>query len=103
MVEITSYGVVAGLLRQKLQLRPIWSLLGAMIAGRLALFLFVIVMYLIMGEAYSPLGPEATPALAVWSTIKQGWPGVVIQLALIPVVVWLLGKLAAKTAWGRQP
>jgi niacin transporter len=103
LVEVTTYGLVAGLLRQNLHLRTIWSLPGAMIAGRLALFIFVRIMYLILGEAYSPLGAEANPPLAVWATIKQGWPGVVIQLALIPVIVWLLGRLAPKTAWGRQP
>jgi niacin transporter len=103
VVEVTTYGIVAGLLRQNLRLRPIWALLGAMAAGRLALFTFVGIMYLTLGTSYSPLGAEANPAAAVWATVRQGWPGVVIQLALIPVIVWLLGKLAPKTAWGRQP
>ena len=103
VVEVASYGLVAGLLRQNLRLRPIWALLGAMATGRLALFLFVGIMYLILGTSYSPLGAEANPATAVWATVRQGWPGVVIQLALIPLIVWLLGKLAPKTAWGRQP
>ncbi len=97
VVELSVYGLVAGILRERFNLRVLWSLLGAMIAGRLALFLAVLVIYLIAGEVYSPLGLEANPFLAVWSVIKQGGPGIVIQLALIPGAIWLLGKLATKT------
>ncbi len=77
-IELTAYGLVAGILREKLHLRVIWSLLGAMIGGRLALSLGVGVVYLTIGRIYSPLGLEANPFLVVWSVIKQGWPGVVI-------------------------
>lgn len=100
-IELAAYGLVAGILREKLNLRVIWSLLGAMIGGRLALSLGVIVVYLTIGRTYSPLGLEANPFLVVWSVIKQGWPGIVIQLALIPAIIWLVGKLAAKTSWSR--
>ena len=79
----------------------IWSLLGAMIAGRLALCLGALVIYLIVGEVYSPFGLESSPLFVVWSVIKQGAPGIVIQLALIPGVIWLLGKLAVKTSRSR--
>jgi len=101
VVELSAYGLVAGILRERFNLRVIWSLLGAIAAGRLALFLSLLVLYLTVGQIYSPLGPEATPLLGVWSAIKQGWPGIVIQLAFIPAVIWLLGKLAAKISWGR--
>ncbi len=98
VVELSVYGLAAGILREKFNLRVIWSLLGAMIAGRSALCLGVLVIYVIIGEIYSPLGVESSPLLVVWSVIKQGWPGIAIQLALIPVVIWLLGKLAVKTS-----
>ncbi|MEE8413282.1 MAG: ECF transporter S component [Dehalococcoidales bacterium] len=97
VVELSAYGLVAGMLRERLNLRVMWSLLGAMIAGRLALFLAVLVIYLIAGETYSPLGLAANPFLAVWSVIKQGGPGIALQLALIPGAIWLVGKLAVKT------
>lgn len=99
-IELSAYGLVAGILREKFNLRVIWSLLGAMIAGRLALCLGALVIYLTIGTIYSPLGLEANPFLMVWSVIKQGWPGIVIQLALIPAIIWLVGKLAAKTSRG---
>ena len=101
VVELSVYGMVAGILREKFNLRVAWSLLGAMIAGRLALCLGALLIYLMASMVYSPLGLEANPFFVVWSAIKQGWPGIVIQLALIPAVVWLVGKLAAKTSMSR--
>ncbi len=98
VVELSVYGLVAGILRERFNLRVVWSLLGAMIAGRLALCLGALVIYLIAGRVYSPLGIEANPFLAVWSATKQGGPGIVMQLALIPGVLWLLGKMAVKTS-----
>lgn len=95
VVELSAYGLVAGILREKFNLRAIWSLIGAMISGRLALCLAVLSIYLIVGEMYSPLGLEANPLIVVWSVIKQGWPGIVIQLVSIPIVIWLVGKFVA--------
>jgi len=100
VVELSTYGLVAGIIREKFNLRPIWSLLGAMISGRLALGLAAVSIYLIAGEVYSPLGLAANPLIVVWAVINQGWPGIVIQLALIPIVVWLVGKFAAKNTEG---
>lgn len=101
VIELCAYGLVAGILREKFNLRAVWSLLGAMIAGRLALLIGVVVMYFALGGFYSPLGAEASPFLSVWSSIKQGWPGMVVQLALIPPILWLLGELFAKTSKSR--
>lgn len=95
-IELATYGLVAGVLREKFNLRAIWSLLGAMVAGRLALFIAVSVIYLVAGSVYSPLGAEAKPWLAVWSAVRQGLPGILIQLALIPAIVWLTEKLVAR-------
>jgi hypothetical protein len=95
-VEVTVYGLLAGLLRQKFNLRVIWSLLGAMIGGRIALLIAVVIVQAITGNVYSPLGPSATPATAVWSTITQAWPGMLIQLAVIPLAFWVYERLTAK-------
>jgi len=100
VIELSTYGLAAGILRERFNLRVVWSLFGAMIAGRLALLLGVLAIYLIAGKVYSPLGLETNPFLVLWSVIKQGGPGIVIQLALIPGVIWLLGKLATKPSRG---
>lgn len=96
VVELSAYGLVAGILREKFNLRVVWSLAGAMIGGRLALCLTVLIIYLVAGESYSPLGLEANPFIVVWSVMKQGWPGIVLQLASIPMIIWLVGKFSTK-------
>lgn len=102
LIELSAYGFIAGMLRQKYNLRPIWALLGAIAGGRLALLLAMLAIYLIAGQSYSPLGPEANPFASFWSVIKQGWPGIVIQLISIPVIIWLAGKFAARDLKGKQ-
>lgn len=102
IIEASAYGLIAGLLREKYHLRTIWSLLGAMIGGRLALLSAISIMYLVAGQSYSPLGLESNPLASFWSTVSQGWPGMVIQLALIPAVVWLLEKYNTGISEGKQ-
>lgn len=92
VVELSAYGLVAGLLREKLNWRVIWALLGAMVAGRLALLLTVSLIYL-FGEVYSPLGAEANPLAVLWSVIRVGWPGILIQLLSIPLLLKILERL----------
>lgn len=102
VIEVSAYGFIAGILREKYHLRTIWSLLGTIIGGRLALLLAISVIYLIAGQSYSPLGLEANPLASFWSTIKQGWPGIAIQLAFIPAIIWLVGKFAAQNVKSRK-
>jgi hypothetical protein len=90
MVEVAAYGLIAGLLRQKFHLNVVWSVLGAMLGGRLALLISVIIIQAITGNVYSPLGPTATPYSAVWNTVAQSWPGMLAQLAIIPLAFWLV-------------
>ncbi|MBM4446167.1 MAG: ECF transporter S component [Chloroflexi bacterium] len=93
IIELSAYGFIAGILRQKYNLRTIWSLLGAIIGGRMMLLLAILLIYFIAGTSYSPLGLEANPFVSFWSTIKQGWPGIVVQLVSIPIIVWLVEKV----------
>jgi len=72
-VELSAYGLAAGFLRGKLNLRILWALLGAMFIGRLALGLAVLLLS----------WGEANPLLYVWSVIEQGWPGMLIQVIII--------------------
>jgi hypothetical protein len=95
-VEVTVYGLLAGLLRQKLHLNVFWSVLGAMLGGRIALLIAVAMVQAISGNIYSPLGAAATPYSAVWNTISQSWPGMVIQVIAIPAAFWAIGRLTAK-------
>ena len=91
-IELLAYGLIAGLLREKFNLKAIWSLLGAMIGGRLVLVIAVTIIYAASGGSYSPLGAEANPLFVLWSVVKQGWPGIVIQLVSVPLLVILGGR-----------
>jgi len=88
-IELSVYGLIAGLLSEKYNLRVIWSLLCAMAAGRLALLLAVAVRYLATGETIGPLGPESNPAAVLQTMVTQGWPGIIIQIISIPLIILL--------------
>ena len=88
-VEVAAYGLIAGLLKQKYSLNTPLALLGAMAGGRLALLIAVVLVQVITGHVYSPLGPAATPFSAVGNTIAQSWPGMVAQIVLLPAGFWL--------------
>jgi LytS/YehU family sensor histidine kinase len=102
VIEVSAYGFIAGILREKYNLRAIWSLLGAMIGGRLALLLAISIIYLVAGQNYSPIGMATNPLASFWSTVQQGWPGLLIQLVFIPAIVWLSGKLATEGTEGKE-
>ncbi len=102
VLEISVYGLAAGILREKFNLRVIWSLIGAMIAGRLALLLTVAIIQFVSGEIYSPLGLEANPLAFLWSVVALGWAGIVIQLAFIPIIVKLLEKFLERNRIARS-
>ncbi len=88
--ELCVYGLVSGLLmgltrRRSAYARLYISLIGAMLAGRIvggiakALFLFSGGKPIVLGALVS-------------GYFVTGWPGMLIQLALIPTVVMVLAK-----------
>ena len=91
-IELMAYGLIAGLLRGKFNLKTVWCLLGAMIGGRLVLVIAVTLIYTIWGGSYGPLGAETNPIFVLWSVVKQGWPGIIILLVSVPLLVILGGR-----------
>ncbi|MFH1003173.1 MAG: ECF transporter S component [Chloroflexota bacterium] len=103
IVEITAYGLIAGVLREIFKLRLVWSLAGAMVGGRLLLLLAVWSVHLIGGEGYySPLGPAESPFLMLWSVVRQGWPGMIIQFLAIPVMILVLERTVWRKVRGQR-
>jgi riboflavin transporter FmnP len=84
--ELATYGLVAGYLSQALKANSYISLVLAMVAGRIAAGLVVF----ILGTFFGFQGPG--PILFVQGAIVTGIPGIIIQLAFIPLVVNLLKK-----------
>ena len=105
VVEISVYGLIVGILREKFNLRVIWSLIGAMISGRLALLLVLSILYFIKGAVYGPLSVytgmdvEVNPFAVFWSTVTLSWPGIIIQLVSIPLIIKPLEIIAVKKGW----
>ncbi len=80
VVELAVYGLVAGVARRYWRIAPIWSLLLAMVAGRIAL-----------GLAVALLGPviglKVAPVIYVWASIVSGLPGIAMQIVVIPLLM----------------
>jgi niacin transporter len=92
MGELAVYGAACGLLRCKVKLPLYAALPVALLGGRLTyaglLFLMVDTLHLL------PVGIQG--AASVWSALVVGWPGVVLQIAVVPLYAKELEKLRGK-------
>ena len=86
--ELAAYGAVAGLLYRLLP-KKTWSiyvsLIAAMLAGRLV---WGCAMLVLLGVQGKPFTLEAFLAGAV----LKAWPGILLQIVLIPPIVFALNK-----------
>lgn len=92
MAELFTYGIVSGLLYHKTPLKKrrlgvYVSMLGAMVAGRISYGITFEILMLI-GK-----GHKASTVIAALIT---GIPGIVIQLLLVPAVVFTVTSIKAK-------
>lgn len=89
--ELATYGAVAGLLYAALPRRR-WSvygaLAGAMVAGRIV---WGIARLLLSGVGGSPFTWELFMAGALFTAV----PGIVVQLTLVPMIIFALQKTGA--------
>ena len=83
-------GLIVGLLREKLQLKVIWALLGAIVSGWL-IRLGVISLSPLLHIPYG-YGGEVSSLVHFRTMIVQGLPGIAIQLALIIPLVRIAEK-----------
>lgn len=91
IVELMAYGAAAGLAYQLLTkmnktLRIYLTLIITMICGRVAYFMGLVVAVYI-------LGMKELSVMAVISAIVLGLPGIVIQIIIIPVIIFSIDKL----------
>lgn len=85
ILELVSYGFLSGFLQSK-KCGMYVSLIGAQIGGRLVKALVLLV-------ASGILKLNFPPAATVGAALVTGIPGILVQLALIPIVVRLLRKV----------
>ena len=80
MAELFGYGLAAGLLR-KANMPLLAKTAIAMVAGRVLRMLLCMAFFYVMGNGkVAPFG--------IWSSIPQCLPGIVLQLVLIPLIVF---------------
>jgi niacin transporter len=80
VAELAVYGLVAGVAHRHWRLAPLWSLLLAMTAGRIALGLAVA----LLGPS---IGLKAEPVAYVLAGIVTGLPGIAVQIVVIPILL----------------
>ncbi len=80
VVELTVYGLAAGFAHHRWRLAPLWSLLLAMTAGRIALGLAVA----LVGPS---IGLKAEPVAYVLAAIVTGLPGIAVQVVAISLLL----------------
>ena len=80
--ELMAYGFIAGYCYEKLKFNKILSLVISLIGGRIVYVLIIFIASNILGLPYAFLGFAATIEKFV-----VGIPGVLIQLAIIPLIV----------------
>lgn len=86
--ELAAYGTCTGLLYGKLPKNTVSvyvSLIGAMILGRIVWGLVSIVIYGVMGNAFSV---QVFMAGAFLNAV----PGIILQIAVIPVIIMALKR-----------
>ena len=86
--ELATYGIISGMMYQKLPKKTIniyLSLITAMIGGRIVWGLVSILLYGMQGNAFSW-------TMFMGGALLNAIPGIVIQLVLIPVVIIILEK-----------
>jgi len=87
MIELCSYGVVAGLLR-KSSVPTVVKVFAAQVAGRVCRAVAVAV-------AFYVLGATEIAVASVWTGTVKGVTGIAIQLILLPIIVMAVEKMSA--------
>lgn len=88
--ELGTYGFVASLATRKLKLSEISTLATAMVAGRIAAGITVAVLVQLFGV-------KMNPVLFVKGAVITGLPGIVIQLAFIPALMYGIKAYSKKS------
>lgn len=85
MFELAAYGLLAGLLYRLLKGNILISLIIAMVGGRIVMAFVNLILFQFLQEPYGI-------AIFVSSAFVTAFPGIIIQLILIPVIVQALKK-----------
>lgn len=88
--QATVYGLAAGLFYRHVRCGLFISLVGANVAGRLATFFLM-----------AQIADLDYATHLAWSALQTGWPGIVLQLLLLPPIVIFLEKAYVRYHYDR--
>ncbi len=88
-LELPMYGLVTGLTYRYMKMNIYLSLIIAMIVGRIAFAAGLIVLGRFMELPYGPL------EFFAGGVVLSGWPGIILQIIVIPPIVAALRKSMA--------
>lgn len=88
--QATVYGLAAGLFYRHVRCGLFISLVGANVAGRLVAFFLM-----------AHLADLESSTQLAWSALQTGWPGIVLQLLLLPPIVIFLEKAYVRYYYDR--
>lgn len=91
LVELSFYSLSAGLLAKYTRLPVVVSVLASQLAGRL-------VRGIVIFAAIRLFGHETWKMPMIWRIVLTGLPGILLQLGLIPLLVYRLRPLLQKRA-----
>ncbi len=86
LVEGTIYGLAAGLLYERLGRRVLWATVGAIILGRIATMLAIFIIH----------SGAINPVAIAWKAAKVGWPGIAVQIILLPLIAIFLERTISR-------
>lgn len=86
-LELPLYGIVAGLTYKKMGMNIYLSLLIAMVIGRLAFALGLVILGLFIELPYGPM-----QFFAAGGAVVTGLPGVILQIIIIPPLVAAINR-----------
>ena len=87
-IEVCVYGLSAGLLRN-LKFPAVGKVLGVQFAGRLVRAVAILLAFHVLGST------KIAPAI-IWTSIKAGLPGLILQWVLIPVILWCVERARSR-------
>ncbi len=85
VIELTIYGFTSGALKT-VNINTIVKILSVQLAGRLAK------AFAILGTFYL-MGNETIKPTVIWTSIKTGLVGIVLQIILIPIILFSIEKV----------
>lgn len=87
VIELASYGLICGLLADK-NMPTVAKLLIAQIGGRAVRAVFIVGAFFLFGSKIAPA--------VIWTSIAAGLPGLILQWALIPLIVYYINTKSQK-------